>query len=638
VHPIASVHPTDADLVGYAFGKLDAAGAARIQAHLAGCTACRAIVERTLIDNRSRRTEPPRPASQADTPSTQSWVTHSDLPALADVPQALRDHSRYRILRPLGRGGMGVVYQAEHRVMERLVAVKVISRALVDHPEMLERFHREVRAAAKLNHPNIVKAYDAEQAGDLQLLAMEYIEGRSLADVLAKKGPLPIANACHYVRQAALGLQHAFEQGMVHRDLKPQNLMLTLKGEIKILDFGLAKLASEQARPGGDLTRDNVVMGTPEYMAPEQAVNTKAADIRADIYALGCTLFCLLTGRPPFVGDSSLAIIVAQAQDAPPQVESLRPDVPGPLAALVGRMLAKDPAARPQTPKEVAVALAPFSKPANPAIPVVAIESSSATRVPARIRWHVPAAAAVLLVAGIGIWASGIFREKSGANAGALEKLPPDGSSAGGSIEGRLTNGLAPEQSEWAGAGFRDRGGTREPFAAAITITERRGQTFKARARAGSVKFAIEGQISESGEMRHKVTDVVEGNTARLENVTGGGEVGKNRMTFTFNNPDTGGTAKFELKRLADAGARFQFLGRWKCMHQPTGWTGFRTVKDGTTIFDASGRNDGTWTRDGGLIIVSFASGGYEYLAIDPDNPNELTGGNTKVTVTWIRQ
>src|SRR4029077_7064551 len=136
--------------------------------HLAGCTDCRAIVEHTLIDSRPRRTEPPRPASQADTPSTQSWVTHSHLPALADVPQALRDHSRYRILRPLGRGGMGVVYQAEHRVMERLVAVKVISRALVDHPEMLERFHREVRAAAKLNHPNIVKAYDAEQAGDLQ--------------------------------------------------------------------------------------------------------------------------------------------------------------------------------------------------------------------------------------------------------------------------------------------------------------------------------------------------------------------------------------------------------------------------------------------------------------------------------------
>jgi len=472
----------------------------------------------------------------------------------------------------------------------------------------------------------------------LQLLAMEYIEGRSLAEVLAKKGPLPVAHACHYVRQAALGLQHAFEQGMVHRDLKPQNLMLTSKGEIKILDFGLAKLASEQARPGGDLTRDNVVMGTPEYMAPEQAVNTKAADIRADIYALGCTLFCLLTGRPPFVGDNSLAIIVAQAQEVPPPIESLRPEVPEPLATLVGRMLAKDPAARPQTPKEVAVALAPFSKPANPTIPGVAIQSSSSTRVPARLRWHVPAAAAVLLVAGVGIWGSGIFREKSGANAGALEKSPPDGSSAGGSIEGKLKNGFAPEQSVWAGVGFRDRGGTREPFAATITITERRGQTFKALARAGSVKFAIEGQISESGEMRHKVTDVLEGNTALLENVTGGGEVGKNRMTFTFNNPDTGGTAKFDLKRLAGAGAGFQFKGRWKCTHRPTDWTGFRRVVDGTTIVDSNGHKDGTWSRDGGLIIVSFAAGGFEYLAIDPENPNELTGGNTKVTVTWVRQ
>jgi hypothetical protein len=503
---------------------------------------------------------------------------------------------------------------------------------------MLERFHREVRAAAKLNHPNIVKAYDAEQAGDLQLLAMEYIEGRSLADVLAKKGPLPIANACHYIRQAALGLQHAFEQGMVHRDLKPQNLMLTSKGVVKILDFGLAKLASEQARPGGELTRDNVVMGTPEYMAPEQAVNTKTADIRADIYALGCTLFCLLTGRPPFVGDNSLAIIVAQAQDAPPLVESFRSDVPAPLAALVGRMLAKDPAARPQTPKEVADALAPLSKPANPTVPVVRGPDSTVTIIPARIRWFFPAAAAVLLLAGVGIWASGMFREKSGANGGALEKLPPDGSSAGGSIDGRLTNGFAPVQSVWAGAGYRDRGGTREPFAATVTITERRGQTFKALAGAGSVKFAIEGEISESGEMRHKVTDVVEGNSALLENVTGGGEVGKNRMSFTFNNPDTGATAKFELKRLAGAGANFQFRGRWKCMHRPTGWTGFRRVVDDTTVVDSNGRKEGTWTRDGGLIIVSFDSGGHEYLAIDPDNPHELTGGSTKVSVTWIRQ
>src|SRR5947207_4854580 len=128
---------------------------------------------------------------------------------------------------------------------------------------------------------------------------MEYVEGKSLADVVQRKGPLPVAHACHYVRQAALGLQHAHERGMVHRDLKPHNLMLTPKGTVKILDFGLAKLASERQSRGG-LTQDNAVLGTPAYMAPEQAQKTKTADIRADIYSLGCTLFCLLTGREPF--------------------------------------------------------------------------------------------------------------------------------------------------------------------------------------------------------------------------------------------------------------------------------------------------------------------------------------------------
>jgi serine/threonine protein kinase/cyclophilin family peptidyl-prolyl cis-trans isomerase len=419
VHPIDSEHPGDSDLVGYAVGKLDASGVARIQAHLADCTACRAIVEQTLTDNRRRGVESPRPALQAETPSTQGWVTQSDgpagPPAAADVPPALREHPRYRVRRLLGRGGMGIVYQAEHKVMERLVAVKVISRALVDQPEMLERFHREVRTAAKLDHPNIVKAYDAEQAGDLQLLAMEYIEGRSLAAVLAKKGPLPIAHACNYIRQAALGLQHAFERGMVHRDLKPQNLMLTPKGVVKVLDFGLAKLASEQARPGGGLTQDNVVMGTPEFMAPEQAVNSKAADIRADIYALGATLYCLLTGRPPFTGDP-LAVIVAHSTDAPLPIESLRPDVPAPLAALVSRMLAKDPAQRPQTPKEVANALAPFTKPSNPhatLVPTQNTPTTLGTALAQHRRWLIPAVAAGLALIGVGLWTGGVFQGKT---------------------------------------------------------------------------------------------------------------------------------------------------------------------------------------------------------------------------------
>jgi eukaryotic-like serine/threonine-protein kinase len=365
--PTVPRHPTATDLTAFALGKLTPAAADWIARHLDECSACRRVAESAPDDAFVGLLRQPGTQAAA-TPSDWGAETGGDLaaPDLApdDVPPALRDHPRYRILRQIGHGGMGVVYQAEHRVMERLVAVKVISRALVDRPDAVERFHREVRAAAKLDHPNIVKAYDAEQAGDVHLLAMEFVEGRSLADVLGKKGPLPIAHACHYARQAALGLQHAFERSMVHRDIKPHNLMLTPKGVVKILDFGLAKVAREQG-PTTGLTHENAVMGTPDYLAPEQATNTKTADVRADIYALGCTLFHLLAGRPPFVGDNPLSVIVMHVQDEPPALLPLRPDVPAELAAVVTRMLAKDPAARPQTPKEVAAALAPFAKTAS---------------------------------------------------------------------------------------------------------------------------------------------------------------------------------------------------------------------------------------------------------------------------------
>jgi hypothetical protein len=199
-----------------------------------------------------------------------------------------------------------------------------------------------------------------------------------------------------------------------------------------------------------------------------------------------------------------------------------------------------------------------------------------------------------------------------------------------------LTNGFAPAQSEWAGNGFLERDGVRQLYAATITITERRGRTFKALARAGSVKFTIEGEISDGGEMSHRITEVIESANIPLENVTGDGEVRKNRLTLAFKNPDTRGTARFELKRLADAG--FQFVGRWKWLHRPPGSTGFRTVIEDATIVDPKGSKEGTWARDGGLIIVSFAAGGFEYLAIDPDNLNELSGGKSNLAVTWVRQ
>jgi hypothetical protein len=287
-------------------------------------------------------------------------------PGLTDVPPSLANHPRYCVLGLLGSGGMGSVYRAEHRLMQRTIALKVINPSLTSGPEAVERFRREVVAAARLMHPNIVAAYDAEQAGDLHFLAMELVEGMSLSELLERQGRLSVADACSYVRQAALGLQHAFEKGMVHRDIKPHNLMLTPEGQVKVLDFGLARFVSETTQAGG-LTQAGMVMGTPDYMAPEQARDARAADIRADIYSLGCTLYSLLTGERPFPDGDYIQKVMAHLEQEPRPVSTFRQDVPPELVRVLGRMLAKDPAQRYQTPLEVAEALAPFTKPATAA-------------------------------------------------------------------------------------------------------------------------------------------------------------------------------------------------------------------------------------------------------------------------------
>jgi serine/threonine protein kinase len=282
------------------------------------------------------------------------------VPAPAEVPAALARHPRYRVLKLLGRGGMGAVYLAEHKVMERAVALKVIRPDLTARPELIERFRREAKAAARLSHPNIVTAHDAEQAGDCHFLVTEYVAGIDLARWLQAHGPLPAAEACSYIRQATLGLQHAHEQGMVHRDLKPHNLMRTPAGQVKILDFGLARLAQAGTEGG---TASGAVLGTADYMAPEQANDAHRADIRADIYSLGCTLYELLSGSPPFPGGGLLDKLRRHALEEPMALTHFRPELPEELAAVVGRMLAKDPAARYPTPAEVAAALEPWCQP-----------------------------------------------------------------------------------------------------------------------------------------------------------------------------------------------------------------------------------------------------------------------------------
>src|SRR5262249_52961630 len=281
------------------------------------------------------------------------------------IPTELREHPQYTIVRELGRGGMGVVYLAENKLMARLEVLKVMNQALLDRPGAVERFLREIRSAAMLGHPNIATAYTALPVGNLLVFAMEYVDGQDLANaVKARGGPLPIANACYYVQQAALGLQHAFEKGMVHRDIKPQNLILSRdenRHVVKVLDFGLAKVMREKSDDTG-LTGEGKMLGTPDYIAPEQTLDASSADIRADIYSLGCTLYFLLAGAPPFRGRSLFEVLQAhQSVEATP-LPQVRPEVSPALNAVVSKMMAKDPAQRYQTPVEVTRALAPFVK------------------------------------------------------------------------------------------------------------------------------------------------------------------------------------------------------------------------------------------------------------------------------------
>ncbi len=302
----------------------------------------------------------------------------------------------YEVLGELGRGGMGVVYLARNVLMDRREVLKVVNKALLDKPGVMERFLREIRSAAMLRHNNVVQAYSAVQAGELLLFAMEYVEGEDLDKVVQRQGPLPIPYACHYVSQAAMGLQHAHEHQMVHRDVKPQNLMLSRQKKkhiVKVLDFGLAK-AKREGEAVTDLTGFGAVMGTPAYMAPEQAQDAASADIRADIYSLGCTLYFLLTGVPPFTGKSIFAILQAHVStEAAPLGQRCAEATPE-LAAVVAKMMAKDPARRYQKPIEAAQALAPFIKPGSaaqegPTAPAARSDRPAALPVPPAV-WDRP--------------------------------------------------------------------------------------------------------------------------------------------------------------------------------------------------------------------------------------------------------
>jgi serine/threonine-protein kinase len=260
----------------------------------------------------------------------------------------------YRVLDKLGQGGMGVVLKAEHRRMKRVVAVKMISGAALKSPDAVKRFYREVEAAAKLNHPNIVQAYDAGEHEGGHYLVMEYVEGKDLGAIVKEKGPLPIAQAVNYAVQAARGLQRAHEQGIVHRDIKPANLLVDQRGTVKILDMGLARIAGLADQDDKDrLTASGQVMGTCDYMAPEQALDTHHADQRADIYSLGCTLYRLLTNEVLYQGESLTKILIAHQLSPVPSLCPARGGVSPQLDAVFQKMVAKKPEDRQQSMAEV---------------------------------------------------------------------------------------------------------------------------------------------------------------------------------------------------------------------------------------------------------------------------------------------
>jgi serine/threonine protein kinase len=272
---------------------------------------------------------------------------------------------KYKVLEKIGSGGMGTVYLAEHKFMKRRVAIKVLPKARALEPSSLERFYREAKAIAALDHPNIVRAYDVDvdrlaDGTDLHFLVMEYVDGISFQDWVKARGPLDPPRAAHYIYQAAQGLHHAHTIGLVHRDIKPGNLLVDRHGIVKILDMGLARFFHDEEDL---LTKkyDENVLGTADYLAPEQAIDSHTVDIRADIYSLGGTFYFMLTGRSPF-GEGTVAqkLIWHQTRRPKPILE-LRPDVPADIVAVVEKMMEKSPADRYQTPLEVAEALSAYA-------------------------------------------------------------------------------------------------------------------------------------------------------------------------------------------------------------------------------------------------------------------------------------
>jgi formylglycine-generating enzyme required for sulfatase activity/tRNA A-37 threonylcarbamoyl transferase component Bud32 len=368
----------------YAEGRLDQAHHEALDEHLDDCPDCLKAVE--ALDERGatvfsllRTPAPPEPTFEG--PAFQRLVarakglapaTGGEVPAPAAEGDGLEEALArelaargYALLGPVGAGGMGRVYKGEHRRMKRAVAIKVLAPELRRSTAARARFRREVEAAARLRSPHIVAAHDAGEVAGHDFLVLEYVEGANLAELVRREGPLAVERAVGYVRQAALGLAQAHAAGIVHRDVKPGNLLLDARGTVKVLDLGLARLA-EDGPAGADLTTAGVVMGTAAFMAPEQAVDVRRAEARADVYSLGCTLHFLLTGRAPYEAPTPFETLLAHRDWPVPSLRAARPDCPPALDGLFRRMLAKRPEHRPASMEAVARDLEKALRPPAP--------------------------------------------------------------------------------------------------------------------------------------------------------------------------------------------------------------------------------------------------------------------------------
>lgn len=396
---IATHCPTAEQLRAFSLGRLSEHESDVFLDHIRDCKSCQSHLETVADDHDSlvAALRSPEDLAPYDAePGCQTALAKA-LAALAlagpgDLPNAAADNAdqpplpvrigEYELVRPLGRGGMGSVFLARHTKLGREVAVKLLAGHRLADPRMRQRFEAEMRAIGRLSHPNIVAAHDARDVDGTAVLVTEYIDGLDLGQLVERRGPLAIADACEIVRQVAVALAYTSQQGFVHRDVKPSNIMLSHRGDVKLLDLGLARWQWDEVDHSG-MTATGQALGTADYVAPEQVTDSRRVDVRADIYSLGCTLFKLLCGTAPFAAAehaTAFAKMTAHVSTRPPSLAQHVPAAPAGLVKLVDAMLAKDPARRPQTPEAVAEQLAAYCAAAD--LPQLAAAAAVAEKSP----------------------------------------------------------------------------------------------------------------------------------------------------------------------------------------------------------------------------------------------------------------